>query len=295
MLSHPGTDKRRGIIETAGSSSQEELARRRRCFGQRLLRVTLAIASLTLSWARAASAADDVVTPQVQRSGEPDTNELIARPPRRDLFALDLSAATLVPLSMGPELSVELPGRVLAQAHLGWMPDVYSNAITGTLEDAGVYDETVGALVDGAFEGAQTWRFGVGWRPFSRLGLELGVSYARVALDGRTTTGELIPLVPQQLAEEIESRVGDSAVDLDSTIHHVMIGAGWRWLIAERLVIRANISYLQAFASSSELDLEAAPALGRLATPIVNDVLHDHYMQYVKLPVVGLSVGYRFF
>ena len=295
MLSHQRAEKCRGTMETAGLSDTDGLGRRRSRVGQRLLRVTLALTPLTLSLAGTAAAADDARAWQIQRSVEPDVNPFVAPSPSSDLFALDLSAVTLVPLSIGPELSVELPGRVLAQVHLGWMPQLYSNAITGTLEDAGVYDETVGALVDGAFEGAQTWRFGLGWRPFSQLGLELGVGYARVALDGRTTTGEIMPLVPPELAEEIETRVGDSAVDLDSTIHHVMIGAGWRWLIAERVVVRANISYLQAFDSCSELNLEAAPALGRLASPIVNGVLHDHYMQYVKLPVVGLSVGYRFF
>src|SRR5688572_19497703 len=57
---------------------------------------------------------------------------------RGPAFAADVMVTTLIPLSLGPELSVELPGRVLAQVHLGWMPELYSNAITGALEDAGV-------------------------------------------------------------------------------------------------------------------------------------------------------------
>jgi hypothetical protein len=149
--------------------------------------------------------------------------------------------------------------------------------------------------VDGAFEGATTWRLGAGWRPFAGAGLELGASYVRLAMDGSTTTGEVMRLVPPELAEQIAEQTGNVGLALDSTLHHFMVGVGWRWLIAERIVLRANVSYLQAFDSRSEVDIESFPALTRLTEPIVNGVLHDHYMRYVKIPVVGLSAGYRFF
>jgi hypothetical protein len=211
-------------------------------------------------------------------------------------FALDLSAVTWIPLSVGPELSFELPGRVLAQVHLGWMPELYSNTLTNSLEDAGVYDSEISDLVDGAVRGATTWRLSAGWRPFPRAGLELTLGYAHVALDGATNSDEVIPLVPDDVADEISAEVGnDVDVNLDSSIHHVTVGVGWRWLIADHLVIRANVGYLQAFASDSKLDIQGRPDLTGLAAPTVESVLHDHYMRYVKIPVVGLGVGYRFF
>jgi hypothetical protein len=218
--------------------------------------------------------------------------------PRRDwtdAFALDLSAATWVPLSVGPELTVELPGRVLAQIHVGWMPELYSHTMTNALQDAGVYDAEVGNLVDGAVQGATTWRIAAGWRPFERAGLELTVGYAHVALDGATRTSELIPLVPADVADELNAELGDTGINLDSSIHHFTIAAGWRWLIADHLVIRANVGYLQAFASDSTLDIQGRPDLTSLAAPTVESVLHDQYMRYIKIPVVGLGVGYRFF
>jgi hypothetical protein len=212
-----------------------------------------------------------------------------------DPFALDLSAATWVPLSVGPELTLELPGRVLAQIHVGWMPELYSHTLNESLQDAGVYDAEVGNLVDGAVQGATTWRVAAGWRPFESAGLELSVGYAHVALDGGTRTSELIPLVPADVAAELEAELGDTGINLDSSIHHFTIAAGWRWLIADHLVIRANVGYLQSFASSSSLDIQGRPDLTSLAAPTVESVLHEQYMRYIKIPVVGLGVGFRFF
>jgi hypothetical protein len=216
--------------------------------------------------------------------------------PRANPFALDLSAVTWVPLSVGPELAVELPGRVLAQVHLGWMPELYSRTLTNSLEDAGVYDSQVSNLIDGAVRGATIWRLAAGWRPFPRAGLELSVGYAHVSLDGATNSDEVIPLVPEDVADEIEAEVGnDVDVNLDSSIHHFTLAAGWRWVIADHLVIRANVGYLQSFASRSTLDIQGRPDLTSLAAPTVESTLHDHYMRYVKIPVIGLGVGYRFF
>jgi len=236
--------------------------------------------------------------PAVAAVPPPDRNGSASAPPSAGAnpFALDLSAATWIPLSVGPELSFELPGRILAQVHLGWMPELYSHTLTDSLEDAGVYDSQISDLIDGAVRGATIWRLTAGWRPFPRSGLELMVGYAHVALDGATNSDEIIPLVPDDVADEITAEVGnDVDVNLDSSIHHVTFGAGWRWLIADHLVIRANVGYLQAFASHSKLDIQGRPDLTGLAAPTVESVLHDHYMRYVKLPVVGFGIGYRFF
>jgi hypothetical protein len=219
-------------------------------------------------------------------------------PPGRDNFALDVGATTLVPLSFGPELHVQLPAGIFAQVHLGWMPDLYSDALTDGLQNAGVYDATVGALVNGSFEGATTWRLGLGYKPFANYGLELGAAYVHVSMEGATNTTEVMAVVPPEIAAEIAdvtARTDDVRVNLDSSLHHMMLHVGWCWLIAERFTIAANLGYLQAIGTSSELEIEAFPRLSRLATPIVDDVLHEHYMRYVKIPVVGLGVGYRFF
>jgi hypothetical protein len=209
--------------------------------------------------------------------------------------SLDLGASTWLPLSVGPELDAELPGRVLVSAHLGWMPELYSRTLTDGLEDAGVYDSTVGALVDGALESATTWRFMAGWRPLARYGLELWLGYSHVSLSGRSSVGEIAPLLDAEQADQIVNQVGDRSARLESSLDQISFSVGWRWLIADHLLLRANIGYLQAFDSSSKVEVEGSPALTALVQPTVNTVLHDHYMNYVKLPVIGLGVAYRFF
>jgi hypothetical protein len=241
------------------------------------------------------------VAPPATASTPPGASAYDHAPPPRSArkkklpVSLDLGASTWLPLSVGPELDAELPGRVLLSAHLGWMPELYSRTLTDGLEDAGIYDSTVGALVDGALDSATTWRFMAGWRPLERYGLEVWLGYSHVSLSGESRVGEIAPLLDASLADQIVNQVGDRAARLESSLDQVSFSVGWRWLIAERLLLRANIGYLQAFDSSSRVEIEGSPALTALVQPTVDTVLHEHYMNYVKMPVVGLGVAYRFF
>jgi hypothetical protein len=256
-----------------------------------MLRMSLASAFVAAACACAWSASAGAQT----RSESSDAASSASQK-RRLPVSIDVAAGTLVPISMGPELSLELPGRVLLMGHLGWMPEMYSDTLTNVLEDAGAYDDTVGRLIDGGFESATTWRIAAGWRPFARLGLEFWAGYAHVSLAGNTTITELLPIVSSTLAARLDNEVvPDSRIDLNSSIDHFTVAIGWRWLVAEHVLIRANLGYMQSFASDSSVAIENYPQESRLAEPYVDGILHDHYMRYIKLPVVGLSAGYRFF
>jgi hypothetical protein len=264
--------------------------RPRRRGGRVVLLATLATTAAA-SVASAASAAEPRVIETPVLAEQPT----VARRSWTDPFGLDLTAATWVPLSVGPELTVEVPGRILLQAHLGWMPELYRRSLSSGLESAGAYDAQVGDLVDGAVRSATTWRVAAGWRPFEHAGLELTVGYAHVALDGATTTSELTPLVAADVADQLNAELGNTSINLRSSIDSFTLAAGWRFTIAERLVIRANVGYLQAFSSESSLEIASRPDLAGLAEPTVQALLHDDYMRYIKIPVVGLGIGYRFF
>jgi hypothetical protein len=76
---------------------------------------------------------------------------------------------------------------------------------------------------------------------------------------------------------------------------------GWRWLLGEHVVLRASLGYLQAVGSSSHVDVPASLSANPLIAAqlanvnrAVDSTMNDAYTKYLKLPVLGLSLGYRF-
>ncbi len=218
-----------------------------------------------------------------------------AAPQRRRTLALDLGVATRIPLSAGPELSLELPGRLLLQAHLGWMPGAYSRAITGALRGGGVYDEAVQSLINSTLESVSSSSLSAGWRPFSGAGLELFAGYTRISLSGSTSSSEVIPVVARDIARQLREELGlDVDLRLKSSVHALRTGLAWRWLMGEHIVLRASVEYMKAFASSSRLTISSSPELTGLAAPTAQQLLNSYYLRYVSLPLVGLSLSLRF-
>ena len=174
------------------------------------------------------------------------------------------------------------------------MPGVYSRAVTGALRGGGLYDTATQALIDDALERVTTSSLSVGWRPFAGAGLELFAGYTHISLSGATSSGELIPVVSRDVARQLRSELGeDLELRLASSLHALRAGLGWRWLIARHIVVRASIEYMKAFASSSRLESDSFPNLTNLAAPVAQQLLNQHYVRYVSLPLFGLSLGVR--
>jgi hypothetical protein len=153
----------------------------------------------------------------------------------------------------------------------------------------------VAAVIDAALESVTTLRLVGGWRPFSGTGLELLAGYTHVSISGAASTSEVLPLVSREAAARVRAEVGDLDLRLASSIHAFTVGAGWRWLVARQIVIRASIEYMQAFATRSSLEIDSSVELTRLAAPTAQSLLNQHYLEYIKVPLIGLCVGYRFF
>jgi hypothetical protein len=218
---------------------------------------------------------------------EPDDDPLA--PPN-----FDLALATLFPLSLGPQLTVELPGRLLIQADVGWMPPAYGSLINRMVRGFGGHDAAYQALVDGALNDALVVRASGGWRPFPGAGFEVFGGYTLVDLNGAVEPAAVAAVVDGEFAAAVAAGTLGERIELDSTLHSFHVGLGWRWVVIDHLIIRANLSYMQTVSSSSRVTTPSEPALGERATPVVDETLDDIYQQYVKLPVIGLSGGYRF-
>lgn len=206
----------------------------------------------------------------------------------------DLAVSTHVPLSIGGQASLELPARLLVQADVGGMPSMFGSAISGLMEDFGAYDSKIGSLVGGAFDGAVVVRLSGGWRPFPDAGFEISGGYTSISLSGSVVPADLAGVVGGEYARRAAAETLPEELSLSSQLHNFHVALGWRWIVFEHLVIRANVGYTQTLGSSSEVEIPGQSELADLANPTVDATLDEIYTSYVKLPVLGLSGGYRF-
>ncbi len=182
----------------------------------------------------------------------------------------------------------------MLQFDLGYMPEGYGSAINGMMESFGVYDSAVGNLIDGALDGAVVVRGSVGWRPFESAGFEIWGGYTSIALSGSVSADDVSGLVGGDFASQLAAELITGDVTLDSQLHNFHVGLGWRWVIVDHIVLRANLGYTQTVASSSSIELPGQETAAALANPVVDKTLDGVFTDYVKLPTVGLSAGYRF-
>jgi len=245
-----------------------------------------------------------VVTPPVVygrpgTNGEPppdtasDQNKSAQDEEPTGLF-FDLAADTVVPIALGGGASLEVPGRILLQGDLGWMPPGYGAAVNGLVQSFGAYDPSVGALVSGALDGAFVARLSAGWRPFPETSFEITGGYTYIGLHGSVSASDVAPALGGQVAVGLAAQPIQDPIELSSHLHNFHVALGWRWVVWDHLLIRATIGYLQTLGSSSSVTIPGQPELTALANPVVNETLGAIYKSYVKLPFVGLAAGYRF-
>lgn len=224
---------------------------------------------------------------------------LAAAPARADEPApkpvkVDVGVGTGFPLDLGVSGHVELPARILAGLEVGWMPKPYAYTIDDLLKGFGAYNDTVSQLIREAISNSLVIRPSVGWRPFSKLGLEFLVGYTLLTIGGGLDGREIVEAATgKQLPTEAPNQI-----PLHSTLHNFHIRAGYRFLLGEHWVLRASLDYVHCFASSSGIDVTARTAAGQKAVSAVNDeidsYLNGYYTKYVNAPVLGVNLAYRF-
>lgn len=230
---------------------------------------------------------------------EAPSRDAVAQAPSEESGAsFDLGGATLVPLMLGVQATLELPYRFLVQGELGVMPAAYVNGIDSVLTRSGVYDATTSALVRSTMQNSLVVRASAGFRPFSAHGLEIMGGYTLASLGGGVSA-RATALAVSGVA--LPAAIPDAQIQLQTTIHALHVSLGWRWVVADHFVVRASLGYLQSVGSSSSLALPSTlAALPGVATQvdqinqIVDTKMNDTYTKYLKMPVMGLSLGYRF-
>jgi hypothetical protein len=213
---------------------------------------------------------------------------------------VDVAGGTYFPLSITAEGNVELPYRILARADVGWMPSPYSNTIVDVIGDLGAINSFEENLLKLSIQNSFVARLAAGWRPFPKLGFEALVGYTLVTVGGGVSGTDVI-------AAYLQSKGSTDAVPpnarhdvpISTTLHNFDATLGWRFLFFDdHLVVRATLGYMQCFASSTGVQLSSPrPAEQAAAAKINADIqgfLNPYYTTYVKIPVVGVTAGYRF-
>jgi hypothetical protein len=212
--------------------------------------------------------------------------------------SFDVGCATEVPLMIGAQATLELPYRILVQGEVGVLPAAYVNGIDGALTGAGAYDATTSTLVRSTLQNSLVVRASAGFRPFANHGLEIMGGYTLASLGGGVSARQAVEAVS---GITVPAEIPDAQIQLRTTIHSLHVSLGWRWIVGDHFVVRASLAYLQSVGSSSSLAVPASVAAlpGAAArvdqvSQAVDTTLNDAYAKYAKLPVVGLSLGYRF-
>lgn len=225
---------------------------------------------------------------------------LVAAPPPDDPWHVDVAAGTELPIAMGGMVTAELPYRILLRADLGLLPKPYAYLIDDFLRAVGSYSDLVSKLIRAGLGDSAVVRLGAGWRPFEDHGFEVLGGYTLVTLGGSLSARDTIQafLEAKGSEQEVPSDEG-RGIPLHATLHSFHVTLGWRWLLwDDRLVLRASLTYLQCVAASSGVDITARSlkmqARVNAVNQEINGYLSPYFTTWVKAPVVGLSLGYRF-
>lgn len=212
--------------------------------------------------------------------------------------SFDLGCATEVPLMVGGQATLELPYRILLQGEVGVLPAAYVNGIDSVLTGTGAYDATTSALVRSTLQNSLVVRVSGGLRPFSDHGFEVMGGYTLTSMGGGVSARAA---VEGAAGAVVPAEIPDAQIQLQTTIHSLHASLGWRWIVADHFVVRASIAYLQAVGSSSSLvvpaSVAAAPGVAARVDQVsqaVDSTLNTSFTKYAKMPVMGLSLGYRF-
>ncbi|MEZ4439997.1 MAG: hypothetical protein R3B72_12950 [Polyangiaceae bacterium] len=201
---------------------------------------------------------------------------------------------TQFPLGFGPQVSLEIPGRILFQGELLWMPGAYGSAIVGLIEAFGGDDAVLTDVVRDALSNSFVARLSGGWRPVPSAGFEILIGYTTISVSGDVAADSAARVLDGQLRRLLRDEVtGD--VTVSSQLHNFHIAVGWRWLaLDDHLVIRAQLGYTQTVGAASSVEIPQRPDIEQAVQPTFSKAASEIITSDVKLPLLGLTLGYRF-
>ena len=221
----------------------------------------------------------------------------VAAPPG----SLDVAALTDFPLLVGGSVAWEHDARIRLEGTAGVLPGAYVDTINWGLTTFDVYSDTTAELIDVVLQNALVSHVQLGYRPFEARGLSVAVGYQHIGFAGDTTDVSLFSdaVLPDGVLEAARSETGELEVDLKANM--VSGELGYQWLVKDRLVLRSTLGFAYTFKASTEVSAtgSAKTPVGEEAIKLLNVAAADYldfvFEEWVHLPMVGVSAGYRFF
>lgn len=205
-------------------------------------------------------------------------------------IGLEIAAATSAPLSLGAEITVELPLGLLVRAHVGFVPEPYVDLLNGVLEGVGAYDAAIAQLVDHAGANALLVRASGGIRPVPGYGFEILAGYTHVSASARVSAADFEAATAQPM-----SWPGLNDVGLDSELHMLHVQLGWTGLAWDHLAIRVLIGWAHTLSASTRVDVpDDLRARSPAAFADIEADVDDALTSYGFTPELSVAVGYRF-
>ncbi|MFT4976422.1 MAG: hypothetical protein ACI8S6_002319 [Myxococcota bacterium] len=213
---------------------------------------------------------------------------------------IDAALVTDFPVLVGASVAWEPTSRLRAELTGGFLPGPYLDTINWGLTTFDVYSDTTAELIDAVLQDALIVHAQVGYRLIEDRGLSFSLGYQHIGLAGDTTDISL--LIDADVSEEVYEKAKEEVGELDVSVSpHMITGeVGYQWLLRERLVLRSSLAFaytVQASATVSTTEDARGPA-GQQALDALTDASEDYlvdvFEQWVHLPMLGVSVGYRF-
>ncbi|MCB9597160.1 MAG: hypothetical protein H6719_30835 [Sandaracinaceae bacterium] len=204
-------------------------------------------------------------------------------------WALDLTAQTSLPVSVGIEAQLTTPVGLFATVSAGHTPNAYLGMLRDIVEGTGAFGEDVRPIVDETIaNGGWNVRVGVGVNPIE--GLELSFGYTYLGTNSTLTRAAIESATGQRIRYR-----GMREVPVAIEMHALHGRVGYRLVIEEHLVLRAAIGWTHAVGASAHLEVppEIRELEGNPATEI-EDGVGAGFAQYGFTPEILISAGYRF-
>lgn len=207
--------------------------------------------------------------------------------------SFEVGVATQVPLSWSVQGTLNIH-RFFLSGDIGWVPSLYSSTINGVARTFGAYNAATEELINQSISNSGLLRLTGGWNPFG--GFEIFGGYSLLTLGGSVSGLDTIEAATGRQFDR--SQIPDSQIPLKFGMQAFHVGLGWKFEIMDDLFLRFNLAYYQVFASSASVDAKLSnPEAQRVIDDVeatVSRHLDNIVTHYIKMPVLGLSLSYRF-